>query len=397
MINYFRNKTEKKIREISILWNEDVFQGMTRSQIIEFKKKYKKLILEQYKLNLKQESLNKKIVKAKKSILATEKQINSSLNTSIKVAVSGVFIATIITTNQMSAMETISTSSKVPVIADNTILDNTTSENSSIKNSSIENSIVEIDIVENDSIEDTITSQISENNVMENAIIKNNINTTDSIDSNKITEKDIMENNFVTNNIINDIKKPSSMPIEGISNNVIEENIIIFDQALEMGIDLCENSQFDNIIISKEVSVLDIIERANNPIVSMWFEMLLDTNINNKTLEFNVSYIIPKNTIRFNSREGGFFADIDTSKIEARLDWNMQKAINDSIQSGVDEFTRDLLFQNNYKEVESVMMNIHEELNKELIASGTFLEEVKKDVSNKLTEAITWNVEATLN
>lgn len=128
----------------------------------------------------------------------------------------------------------------------------------------------------------------------------------------------------------------------------------------------------------------------------MWFQMLLYTNVNNKTLVFNVSYIAPKSTVRFNSREGGFFADIDTSKIEVRLDWNMEKAINDSIVSGVDEFTRDLLFTNTYKEVKSVMMKIHQELTKELIDSGAFLEEVKKDISNKLTEAITWNVTATI-
>lgn len=360
MINYFRKRTEKKIKEVSILWNTGVFQEMTRSQIIEFKRKYRKLILEQYKLKLKQESLNKKITKAKKSILDTEKEVNYSLNKAVKVAVGGVFIATVIATNQMPAMENLTKSSTSPVVPDNTIM-----ENNTLEDSVIENSIVEIDIVEKDSIEDTIISPISENNIIENDITTN-------------------------------IETAHFMPTEENSNNITEENIIIFDQALEIGIEICKNSQFDNIIMSKEISVLDIMERANDPIVNMWFEMLLDTNINNKTLEFNVSYIIPKNTIRFNSREGGFFADIDTSTIEVRLDWNMQKAINDSIQSGVDEFTRDLLFKSNYKEVEAIMMNIHQELNQELIVSGAFLEEVKNDVSNKLTEATTWNVTATL-
>lgn len=326
MINYLKKRTEKKIKVDSIFWNTEVFQWMTRSQIIEFKKKYKKLILEQYKLKLRQKSLNKKVTRAKKSILATEKEVNYSLNTAIKVSIGGVLIATVMATSQISAMENTTKSDTVPVVASNAVV----------------------------------------------------------------------ENNVAKNNIISDIVTSSVESMKYIPNNMIEDNIIIFDQALEIGIEMCENTQFDNIIMSKDVSVLDIIEKANNPIVNMWFEMLLDTNINNKTLEFNVSYIVPKNTVRFNSREGGFFADIDTSKIEVRLDWNMQKAINDSIESGVDEFTRDLLFKNNYKDVESVMMNIHQELTQELIDSGAFLEEVKKDISSKLTEATTWNVAATL-
>lgn len=352
MINYFRKRTEKKINECFIFWNKEIFQGMTRSQIIEFKKKYRKLILEQYKLKLKQESLNKKVTRAKKSILDTEKEVKSSLNIAIKVAIGGIFVATVMATSEMSAMENITKPFIAPVVADNHIVENDTGENSVI---------------------------IEEN-----------------IDDNSVVEKNVMETKVVDNNITNDIATSSVVSTDEISSNVVEDNIIIFDQALEMGMEICENTQFDNIIMYKEIPVLDIMERANDPIVNMWFEMLLDTNVNNKTLEYNVSYIVPKGAISFNSREGGFFADIDTSKIEVRLDWNMQKAINDSIESGVDEVTRDLLFKNNYKEVESVMMNIHLELTKELIDSGAFLEEVKKDISNKLTEAITWNVVATL-
>lgn len=352
MINYFRKRTEKKIKEFSIFWNKEIFQGMTRSQIIEFKKKYRKLILEQYKLKLKQESLDKKVARAKKIILDTEKEVKSSLNIAIKVAVGGILVATVIATSQMSAMENTTKSVIVPIGAGNDMVENNT----------IENSVI---------IEENITN-------------------------NSIVEKNVMETKVSDNDIINDIVTLPVVSTKEISSNIVEDNIITFDQALEMGIEMCKNTKFDNIIMYKEVSVLDIMERANDPRVNIWFEMLLDTNVNNKKLEYNVSYIVPKSTVSFNSREGGFFADIDTSKIEVRLDWNMQKAINDSIESGVDEFTRDLLFKNNYKEVESVMMNIHLELTHELIDSGAFLEEVKKDISSKLTEATTWNVVATL-
>lgn len=381
MMKRFFGRTEKKVEEVSILWNTEVFEGMTRTQVIEFKKNHKKLILEQYKLNkkrealeLKQASLNKKVSKAKRDILAGETN-NIAAGNAVKVALGGVFIATVIAGSQMSAMGNVNVTSNAGTYKE------AIESAIAFEDSTVESSVEEDAIVVT---EETITISEEEIVTVEENVIAS------VAEEVVIAVEDVVVESTIETTVVDSI----AVPVEEIV--TIENDFIIFDQALEMGMEMCENTSFNNIIMSKEFSVLDIMENANNPIVNKWFQMLLDTNVNNKTIECNVSYIAPKGAVRFNSREGGFFADIDASEIEVRVNINLQKMIDDSIESGVDEFTRDLLFKNEYREIESIFFQLQHEVEKELVLSGAFLEEVKNDVASKLTEYTTWEVNATL-
>lgn len=408
MMKIFRKRVEKKMEEVSILWNTEVFQGMTRTQVIEFKKKHKKLILEQYKLNkkrealeLKQASLNRKVSQAKKEILAGE--TNIAAGKAVKVALGGVFIATVVAGSQMSAMEkadaTPNVSTYNEAVIERTVEDST--DNIAVTTIS-EDVVVEKEftaikeaIVAEEAIESAIAFEDSvvESSVEEDAIVVTEETITIS-EEEIVTVEDIVAEATVETPVVDSI----AVPVEEIvmDDVTIENDFIIFDQALEMGMEMCENTSFNNIVMSKEFSFLDVMEKANNPIVDKWVQMLLDTNVNNKTIECNVSYIAPNGAVSFNSREGGFFADIDKSQLEVRVNINLQKMIDDSIESGVDEFTRDLLFNNEYREIESIFFQLQHEVEKELVLSGAFLEEVKNDVASKLTEYTTWEVNATL-
>lgn len=409
MMNKIFKRTEKKIEEVSILWNTEVFEGMNRTQVLEFKKKYKKLILEQYKLNkkrealeVKQASLNRKVSRAKKEVLSGERETNITAGKAVKVALGGVFIATVVAGSQMSAMEkvnvtpsnastyqTVAIETTVESSMDNFSLDSaveTISENIAVEND---------DAIEEDVYESAITFE--EEVVSEEAeIVGDIVASVDKEEAIVVAEEDVVDSSTVKVPVVE--SNVVTIPVEEVSmdNVVIENDFIIFDQALEMGMEMCENTSFNNTIMSKQFSVLDVMEKANHPVVNMWFEMLLDTNVNNETLEYNVSYIIPEGAVSFNSREGGFFADIDASQIEVRVDLNQQKMIDDSIKSGVDEFTRDLLFRSEYRELESLFFQLQNEVEKELVLSGAFLEEVKNDVASKLTEYTTWDVNSTI-
>lgn len=406
MKKFFGRRTEKRIEEVSILWNTEVFKGMNRTQIIEFKKKYKKLILEQYKLNkkrealeLKQASLNRKVSRAKKEVLAGETSSKITAGKAVKVALGGVFIATVVAGSQMSAMEkaNIAPNNNTYNAINSTIAMERTIE-SSTDNISVEAAVENISeeiVVENEVA--TIEEEMVESVItFEEEIIAEEETGTEKEEAVVAVEGDMVAEATVETPAID--SSTVSIPVEeiAIENAVIENDFIIFDQALEMGMEMCENTLFNDNIMSKEFYVLDIIEEANNPIVDKWFQMLLDTNVNNKTIECNVSYIAPKGAVSFNSREGGFFADIDKSLLEVRVDINLQKMIDDSIESGVDEFTRDLLLKNEYRELESVFIQLQNKVEKELVLSGAFLEEVKNDVASKLREYTTWEVNANL-
>lgn len=399
MKNFLAKRREKKVEEVSIIWNTEVFQGMTRTQILEFKKTHKKLILEQYKLNkkrevleLKQTSLNKKVAKARREILAleTEKE-NKATGKAVKVALGGIFIATVVASSQMSAMETNHTY---------------TTTNDVVVEQSVEYSTDNVDMevaVENKecSVEQNILEEVQQVVEVQDVEVQDVMVEKDNI----ISVEQFVDTEEAEVNVENIVEEETS-DVEGVimdsstievpmDNVVIENDFIIFDEALEMGIEMCENT-FNGTIMSKKFSVLDIIEEANNPIVDKWFQMLLDTNINHKTIECNVSYIAPIGAVSFNSRGGDFFADIDKSQVEVRVDVNLQKMINDSIESGVDEFTRDLLFNNEYREIESIFMKLQLQVEDELVKSGAFLEEVKNDIASKLTKHTTWDVYANL-
>ena len=386
MIKNLFAKRNEKAEEVFVIWNESIFAGKKRSEILEFKEKYRKIALQRYNAMKRIEKLDDKALKAMNKIANGKDSTN--LSNALPIVIGGALIATVVATNNLAVAET-ATNSKldtktvhrktIAVIAENK--DNTAKSNGK--------EIVAYDekyIIENSSteVDEFSKTPLSTETKKESSVDEVEMNFIDSVEAPKAT---ISQNTVSIENI----------ETEEVVMDYIENDFIIFDQALELGIERCESS-FDGLGAVKEISVLDIIEKSgNNPIVEAFFQMLLDTNVNNEVVKYGISYAIPKGAVSFNSRDGKFFADIDTSMVEARIDLNLQHLIDASIKSGVDEKTRDLLLGslNDQTQVISILHDIQFEFENEEINSGIFLNDVKNTVEKELTEYTTWDVIAT--
>lgn len=402
MKNLFVKRNEKA-EEVFVIWNESIFKGKKRSEILEFKEKYRKIALQRYKAMKKLEKIDEKALKAMNAIANGETK-NNNLTKSLPIIIGGVVVATVVATNSLvtaesatntkstieteatktitvaseekDVVEAVTTLSKESYIVEDysTVVAETTTPSTYIETALDSNKVdsIEVENTKESYIADDIVSSDSKETISEDVLVV----------------EDVILNNNVENIAIEQ---------EEISIDYIENDFVIFDQALELGMERCE-SIFDGLGAVKEISVLDIIEKAGeHPIVKGWFEMLLDTNINNEVVKYQVSYVVPQGAVSFNSREGKFFADIDTSMVEARIDLDLQHLIDASIKSGVDERTRDLLLStlNNQTQVINILQQVEIEFEKEEINSGAFLKDVKNTVEKELTDYTTWDVIAT--
>ena len=89
MMNFLNRNNE----EIRIFWNEDLFKGMTRSEIINFKNKNRKLVVKYYKLSMKCQKVEKELFEARDKFLASKNVVVKNNNLKLKLTVGGSYTA----------------------------------------------------------------------------------------------------------------------------------------------------------------------------------------------------------------------------------------------------------------------------------------------------------------
>lgn len=105
MMNFLNRNNE----EIRIFWNEDLFKGMTRSEIINFKNKNRKLVVKYYKLSMKCQKAEKELFEARDKFLASKNVVVKNNNLKLKLTVGGLALATVCTVGAMKSNAVTST------------------------------------------------------------------------------------------------------------------------------------------------------------------------------------------------------------------------------------------------------------------------------------------------
>lgn len=411
MIRNLFMKKSNNVEEVYIIWNESIFEGRTRAEVLKFKEKYRKLALKRYKAIQKIASIDAKAMKAMNEI-ANGKDSQAKLAKTLPIVIGGVLVATVVGANSKAeatkaanaVSDNVSTQSiavvdVIETVSENNIMVNPIAVNEDSATSSyIESSYLQTEsmhVVLDDT--DVHTEYVHTEDVYTEEVDTEDVYAEDVYAEDVYSEDVYVADEFTSAYEVVECDKDIIVASNNFNDNIsIENNQFIFNQVMELGTNRCAGI-FSGLGAVKEISVLDVIERSSNdPIVKAWFEMLLDTNVNHEVVKYSVSYYLPQGAVSFSSRDGEFFAEIDTSLVEARIALDMQHLIDASVKAGVNEKTREMLVSTFYDQVQvyNVLNQIKREFKKQVIDSGLFLQDVKNTVESELTSSTKWDVTA---
>lgn len=411
MIRNLFMKKSNNVEEVYIIWNESIFEGRTRAEVLKFKERYRKLALKRYKAMQKIASIDAKAMKAMNEI-ANGKDSQAKLAKTLPIVIGGVLVATVVAANSKAeatkaanaVSDNVSTQSiavvdVIETVSENNIMVNPIAVNEDSATSSyIESSYLQTEsmhVVLDDT--DVHTEYVHTEDVYTEEVDTEDVYAEDVYAEDVYSEDVYVADEFTSAYEVVECDKDIIVASNNFNDNIsIENNQFIFNQVMELGTNRCAGI-FSGLGAVKEISVLDVIERSSNdPIVKAWFEMLLDTNVNHEVVKYSVSYYLPQGAVSFSSRDGEFFAEIDTSLVEARIALDMQHLIDASVKAGVNEKTREMLVSTFYDQVQvyNVLNQIKREFKKQVIDSGLFLQDVKNTVESELTSSTKWDVTA---
>lgn len=385
MLNKILNKNKEAVK---IFWNEDLFKGMTRSEIVKFKEKNRKLVVKYYTLTIKCQKAERELFEARDKFLASKNiAAKSSNNLKLRLTVGGLALATVCTVGAMKSNAVTSTEA-----------------NATVKT-------VELTEVESLATIDELVAEVSSNVSVEDNL---NVSVEEAV-AEEITEV-ISETTFDTE-VSNDIVYSNIESIESSASNdvlilddIIEEDFITFDKALEMLDARCNENYsgavFNGLSDSTLVPlmgtyILPHYEDSAGRKVAEWFEAFFGSEVTTHSLRYDSSFKIKAGGAKFESLEGGFTVTIDTSAIDVLVNLNLQDSIDASIRGGVSQEIRDALTSEKYLEfmpsLDKMFELQHESIKQSLVGSESLLGNVKFSIEKELKDLTGWDVTVVFN
>lgn len=383
----FANSKILRDEKVTIMWNEEILKGMTRSERIKFKEKNKALVIEQYRINKRQEKLNYRLKEARKNFLSNSNN-KFDYSKAIKVVAGGVIIATICATSQISALDSVKVNEAV---IENSLTATTLYTNNSINETELENSTT------------TISDNISEYSEELEEIYEVVENTTQFDDSvNNYTDNNIIKED---SNIIADSIITESVVIEAIKEEIlIEDDFIIFDKALEMLMERTEENNNGTVFNGSGNSVfapvtgtwiLDNPEDSSSEKVSEWFKAFLGTESEYHQLKYDTNFKINTGGAKFASTDEGFIVEIDTNAIELFVNLDLQHSVDASIRGGVSKQLREYLVSEECQQfmpfLHKLLSAQHANIKQNIIEDQSYLNNVKYSVESELKALTGWD------
>lgn len=385
MINTLLNRKKEAVK---IFWNEELFKGMTRSEIINFKNKNRKLVVKYYKLSMKCQKAEKELFEARDKFLASKNVVVKNNNLKLKLTVGGLVLATVCA---------------VGTVKSNAVT--STDVNATVKT-------VELAEVENIATIEELVAEIPSTVLVE----ENSINSVDEAIAEEITEvvSDTTFDTEVSNEIayttIESIENTTSNDVVSFEDAVIEEDFIIFDKALEMLDARCSENYngtvFSGLSNSTHIPlmgnyILPHYEDSASRKVAEWFEAFFGSEVTTHSLRYDSSFKIKAGGVKFESLEGGFTATIDTNAIDVLVNLNLQDSIDASIRGGVSQEVRDALTSQKYLEfmpsLDKMFEAQHENIKQSLVGSESLLGNIKFSVEKELKDLTGWDVTVKFN
>lgn len=391
----FKKKIKKEAMRIE--WNVELFEGMKYSEIQEFKKKHRKLIIKNYELSLKKAEVENQLLSAKKSFLYGNKEKNNNQD-KIKVVIGGLAIATVCLTSTVTG----------------------NAQNKEVANQSdINNNITKVEVAYTKEAQDNVEEEIQE---FVNGIISSN----EEITTQETTEtQDVVENIEIADTaeiveateiataedvveVIDTVEAVEMVESIEILENIEEENpqdIIIFDKALEMIMFRCEES-FEKFYTSKNVPIMGtyILPHYDDMAaykVAGWFEAYFGSQALTYNLKYNTAFKVNPEGVEFKNTEDGFKLYIDKNAVNLSVNLDLEDAKNASILGGVSQEMRDYLVSEEclsfLPSLDKMMEANHYNIKKDISESNEFLEFVKSSVENELKALSAYDVEVVFN
>lgn len=390
----------KKIMQINkgveIQWNTELFEGMTYSQIKEFKEKNRGLVLAQYKLKVKQAKIEAELLQSRANILKRGKA-KKAIPQRIAIPIGGVIVATVcLATSVTFASKSdsyVTTNTVATSIVEEVAVDNTVAEAMENLDVVVDENYYDIETVSEETevdytytIEDEVEYTYDYSNVY------------DTVDEFIAPSTEAV---FETATITEDLAP--------VIEEVVEENyedIVIFDKALEMILNRCEASE-NGSVFKGEASpsfvplmgtfILPEYDDSAEYKVAGWFEAYFGSEVTTYNLKYNNSFSIKEGGVKFMNTMDGFKVIVDKNAIEATVNLDLQDAVEASKRAGVSQELRNYLVSEDCQQflpsMHKIMEGLHSNIKSDLLKSDELYNTIKSSIETELKDLTTWDVE----
>ena len=313
--------------ELKIEWNNAIFEGMTRSQIVQFKEENRALLVRYYKSCVKCKRLEEKLINKRNAFLKGEKSNGNAIK--LNLMVGGLALATVCTigASRVNAIE-------APVVEE--VVQTIELQEISLA-PALENAIANIntEIVEAVNVEAEVYAEVEAEVEM------------DVVETQEIYVADV------------EVSTEVDTEIESVCIETEAEEVYNFDKALEIISERCE-ANYNGVAFSGLTSTIyaplygtyvkdnfSVDEQgridSTEMKVSGWFEAYFGTEARNYELRIDNSFQIKAGGAKFESLEEGFVVTIDREAIEVISEIDADDALEASIRGGVSQEMRNYL------------------------------------------------------
>lgn len=381
----------KKIRvneEYNIEWNKQLFQGMTYLEIKEFKEKNKHLVIQQYKLAVKKAQIEAKLLEQKDAFLAGNKKNKKYkvVATAGSIAIATVCLAATVSFAQDNTNKNFVTTNKAV----------TTIEEVAATNEASTNPIENINIVvdENCYNIETASEEIE------------TVSTYDTEDTVSYTYEDSYNCEYVSvEEHIAPLAPYEEEVLLDTTENYVEDDIIIFDKAMEMIMSRCEESQNGTVFRGDyKPQFVQIMGTFIHPYyndsadfkVGGWFERFFGNEATTYSLRYNSSFSIKEGGAHFENTVEGFKVFIDKNSLNLKVDLDIDDAIEASIRGGVSKDVRNYLLseecQSFLPSLTKMMDGLHSNVKNDILKDENLYDYAKESIEQELKSLTSWDV-----
>lgn len=379
-------KRNAKMENINIEWNQELFRGMKYSEIVAFKKKYRKLVVKHYKLAVKKAEVEVKLLQAREEFLNRGKAKKAAPQ-KFRIVIGGIAIATVCLATSVTFAD-----SKDNYVATNNIAAST------VENNTVAEAIEEQDIKVVEENYSNIETEIGDTYTYEA-----------SNDECEYVYDSVEE--FIAPSVEAALEiAPITEEVTPILEESVIEDIVIFDKALEMILNRCEASE-NGTVFKNEYSpsfvplmgtfILPEYEDMSGYKVAGWFERYFGSEVTTYSLKYNTSFLIKEGGVKFENTLDGFKVYIDKNFIDASVNLDLKDAEEASIRAGVSKQVRDYLLSEDCLQflpsMDKLMSGIHRNVKSDLLKSEDFLNSIKSSIETELKDLTTWDVEVVFN
>lgn len=396
-------KILKVNKGVNIEWNTKLFEGMTYSQIQEFKDANRGLVIKKYKLEVKKAKIEEKLLQSRQNILnkGTAKKATSH---KIAIPIGGVIVATVclatsVTFANKGESSYVATNTKTTSIVEEVAVNNTAAE-----------AIESLDIVidENQDDVETISEETEVDYTYSTEEEEEVEYTYDYSDEYEYVYDSVDEFIAPSTEVIFDTVPTIEDLVPVVEEQVEDnyENITIFDKAYKMLMERCEASE-NGSVFKGEISpsfvplmgtfILPEYDDMAAYKVAGWFEAYFGSQVTTYNLKYNNSFSIKEGGAKFENTLEGFKVYIDKNAIEASVNLDLQDAEDASKRAGVSQQLRDYLISEECQQflpsMYKIMSGVHSNVKLDLLESDEFYNTIKSSIEKELKDLTSWDVQ----